>query len=295
MLTASVETGGVLVRLCGGAEGCAAFFADHFGKRPLRFAGTAAFARPALTEAVCEALWSAPDVDAMLARDGRPWAGRPTIAEARRLFAEGYTWVLRDVDRGDAGLAALGRQLASDVHGTLHLQAYRTPAGGRGFGWHCDPEEVFVVQTEGRKRFLLRENTLHPLPLARAMPTRLSAAHEDTPVQEHLLEPGDCLYIPAGWWHTAEASEPSISLSAGVLAPSLVEVLGKLCAELAREPRWRRRLPPIGRAAPISDGQRLEAWSQSLAELRVELDARLAARDLPAWLYAQTGWWTQQR
>jgi ribosomal protein L16 Arg81 hydroxylase len=284
---------GVLARLCGGAEGCASFLAQHHGRAPVLFRGAAEFACSLVDERRCERLLSDPAVDVMLARLGRAREGRPNVQEARTLFVEGFTWVLRDVDRADAGLAELGRGLASDLHGTLHLQVYRTPAGLTGFGWHFDPEEVFLFQVAGSKRFRLRENTQHPLPLAGRMPTQLLADAEPTPVVEHELQPGDALYIPAGWWHIGQALEASISISAGVRAPTFIDALAFVTAELAREPRWRARLPTIGRAAGCSDDERRRVWSDSLGALRSELERRLSAPDLPAQLYAHTGWWKQ--
>jgi 50S ribosomal protein L16 3-hydroxylase len=284
-------TDGVLRRLCGDEVGCATFFARHYGRSPVLFRGAADFACELASAEVCERLLLMPEVDVLLAREGRPRTNRPGLDDARALFAQGFTWVLRDVDRADEALAALGRGLASDLHGTLHLQLYRSPGHRFGFGWHFDPEEVFVFQTLGTKRFQLRENTQHPLPLAGQLPTRLEADAERTPIVEHTLGPGDALYIPSGWWHHAEATEESISISAGVLTPTFVDALQFIAAELARDPRWRQRLPPIGRATLISDGERQEVWSQSLGRLRAELEQRLGSTELPGRLFASTGWW----
>lgn len=73
------------------------------------------------------------------------------------------------------------------------------------------------------------------------------------------------------------------------LAEQMPAIAGQLSvdAELARDPRWRRRLPPLGRATGLSDEDRAGAWSESLAE-------RLAAPELPSRLYAATGWWRQR-
>src|SRR5687767_10097082 len=180
-----------------GTTSCAEFFDRHFAAEPLLAKGAARWAVELATRAVCERLIAEPRVDVMLARMGARYTGlRPDATEAARLFAEGFTWVLRDVDRADPALADFGRSLASDVHGSLHLQLYRTPPSTTGFGWHFDPEEVFYVQTHGRKRLRLRENTQHPWPLPDAFSTQLKAEAEATPILEHLLEPGDALYIP---------------------------------------------------------------------------------------------------
>lgn len=272
-----------------------AFFERHFALEPLLARGAAPWALELATVETCERLLSAPRVDFMLARAGEPYRGeRPSLDDARRLFDEGYTWVLRDVDKGDGGLAELGRGLASDVHGTLHLQLYRTPASKFGFGWHFDPEEVFYVQTVGRKRMRLRQNTQHPWPLQSAMPVRLKAEHETTPVLEHVLEPGDVLYIPCGWWHAADALEATVSISAGVLAPTAVDAVTLALLELAADPTWRRRLPPMGRLSPASEDERRAAWSARLLELDAAVHAKLSAPDLPTRLFAATGWWKQR-
>jgi hypothetical protein len=246
----------VLSRLLG-TDDLGPFFERHFGAEPLLAKGTAAWAAELASLDVCERLVTDPRVDVLFARQGEPFdAPRPDLDGARRLFACGHTWVMRDVDRGADSLAELGRGLASDVHGTLHLQLYRTPPARFGFGWHFDPEEVFYVQASGRKRLRLRRNTQHPAPLAHAMPTFLTPDTETTPVVEHVLEPGDCLYIPSGWWHTADAlDDDTISISAGVRAPALVDALSLVLADLAKDPAWRARLASHRPREPADRGR----------------------------------------
>jgi ribosomal protein L16 Arg81 hydroxylase len=285
---------GVLERLLG-PRSSETFFRDHFSRAPLLVKGAAAWLCEHATLDTCRRLAANPDVELLLAREGEPFEGRrPTPDEARHLFDAGYTWALRNVDRGDATLAEIGRTLASEIHGTLHLQLYRSPRGPFGFGWHCDCEEVFVVQTVGRKRFRLRQNTLHPWPLAREQPTRLSVESEPSPIEEHVLAPGDCLYIPSGYWQVAQPEEEGITAAFGVLAPSPLDALALVSAELARDPKWRKRLPAIGRATPMTEGERQAAWRACLVELSKELDARLISRDLPVRLFAHTGWWRRR-
>lgn len=284
----------MLQRLLGDVS-CATFFERHFARAPMLARGAGAWALELAGVETCERLVTEPKVDVMFAREGVPYRGpRPSLDEARRLFADGHTWVLRDVDRGDAALAELGRALASDVHGTLHLQLYRTPAAKFGFGWHFDPEEVFYLQTVGRKRLRLRENTQHPSPLQNAMPTRLTPDAERGAVAEHVLEAGDVLYIPSGWWHAADALEETVSISAGVLAPSRLDALELILAELAADPKWRARLPAMGRASPLAEDERRAAWRSELDALAAEVQRRLGAAELPTRLFAATGWWKQR-
>jgi 50S ribosomal protein L16 3-hydroxylase len=267
------------------------FFTQHFGVEPLLMRGTAAWAAPLATAAVFERLLEDPRADVLLARDGKPHERPASLERARALFADGYTWVVRSAERVDADLAEAGRKLASDVHGVLQIQLYRTPAARQGFGWHFDAEEVFYLQGAGRKRFRLRRNTQHPSPLLHAMPEQLSAEHETTPISEHVLEPGDCLYIPSGFWHVADALEETASISIGVLAPCPLDALGLVLRELAADPHWRARLPSIGGASPVPEAERAPLWSRNLEPLQAEVQRRLGAPDFALRLFAQTGWW----
>src|SRR5712664_1711260 len=250
----------VLPRILGEIS-TAEFFSTYYGRTPLLRRAAAQWVNPIATEQLCERLVRADQVDFLAVRDGKPFAGkRPQLGEAHELFSTGYTWVMRDAKRGYPGLAEFGRALASEIHGALHLHVYRTPQSHGGFGWHFDPEEVFFFQTAGRKVLRVRENTLHPRPLVDQMPTHLQARSEPTPVDEYVLEPGDWLYVPCGFWHSAEAVEDSISISVGVLAPSYLDALAMVAQELARDPRWRQRLCPMGRASPLSEEERQRAW-----------------------------------
>jgi 50S ribosomal protein L16 3-hydroxylase len=281
----------VLARVLGEVSP-ADFFASYYGTTPLLRRACATWVAPLATIDVCERLAASDQVDFLVVRDGQPFSGgRPSLAQARELFDGGYTWVMRDAERGDSGLAEFGRALASEIHGALHLHVYRTPRAHGGFGWHFDPEEVFFFQTSGRKTLRLRENTAHPKPLLERMPTHLKAASEDTPIGEYLLEPGDWLYIPSGFWHSAEALEESISISAGILAPSYLDALAAVAHELAQDAEWRQRLFPIGRASPLSEQERHRAWGEQLARLAAEVSRRLTSPGAVAKIFAATGWW----
>ncbi|MFP2926661.1 cupin domain-containing protein [Pyxidicoccus sp. 3LG] len=266
------------------------FLREHYQKRPFTGRAAAERLRELGTWSVVDELIEQTPCDVLLARQGVPYTGeRPrTAKQARELFAQGYTLVLRQPDQHHAGLSQLARAFTAELHGRINLHLYCTPAGHHGFGWHCDPEEVFILQTAGRKDYLLRENTLHPVPLPEALPSGALAAKETTPVETHPLGAGDFIYIPAGHWHMAQAHDEALSISIGLMAPTLLDVLDAVRASLASSPVWRKRLPALGYASDLDDVRKLEVLRALFAELGCELERALSAPGLPLRFLAQT-------
>ncbi|NMO15320.1 cupin [Pyxidicoccus fallax] len=266
------------------------FLREHYQRSP--YSGRAAAERLLKLGSwdTIDTLIEQTECDLLLARQGVPYTGaRPrTAKEARELFAQGYTFALRQPDQHHAELSELARTFSAELHGRINLHIYCTPAGHHGFGWHCDPEEVFILQTTGRKDYLLRENTLHPVPLPDAMPNGALAAKETTPVETRSLGAGDFIYIPAGHWHMAQAPEEAISISIGLMAPTLLDVLDLVRATLASNPTWRKRLPSLGRASDLDDARKLELLRTLGAQLGGELQRALSDPMLPLRFLAQT-------
>lgn len=191
--------------------------------------------------------------DLLVVRDGRLWPGPDprTGTEGLEFFKAGYSLVLRHAERHDAGLAKLASDFAADFGAQVAIQLYATPHEHHSFGWHYDAEEVFIVQTAGTKRYLLRENTIRPRPLLEAMPKDMEVDKEVSPVIRCDLVPGDWLYVPAGFWHVARALEDSLSISIGVAAPTAMDLFDELRKHFAASAIWRRRLSPTGPQASL--------------------------------------------
>ena len=266
------------------------FLREHYQRKPFSGRAAAERLRELGTWSVIDELVEQTECDVLLARQGVPYTGeRPSTAkQARELFAQGYTLVLRQPDQHHAGLSQLARAFSAELHGRINLHLYCTPAGQHGFGWHCDPEEVFILQTAGRKDYLLRENTLHPVPLPESLPGGALAARETTPVETRTLNAGDFIYIPAGHWHMAQAPEEALSISIGLMAPTLLDVLDAVRANLASNPVWRRRLPALGHASDLDDLKKLEVLRTLFTELGGELQRALSDPGLPLRFLAQT-------
>lgn len=220
-----------------------------------------------------------PAADAFLAREGRMWEGgrKPTRSEARELFKQGHTVVIRSAERHDLELERLAAGFRRDFAAPVNVHVYCTPPASSGFGWHYDPEDVFILQTEGSKEYQLRKNTVNPWPLLEQMPKDLKYEREVMPAWSCILAAGDWLYIPAGWWHSARgAAGDSITLAIGLMTPAAIALLDLLRKELVQSVVWRQRLPVLGAANPASPEELSEAYRAILAELGRDLSVQMS-------------------
>lgn len=154
-----------------------------------------------------------------LPKDEELKTGRLTLEQALQNFSKGRTVLVRRAERVHPLLSPIARDFFNLFQVPVDIQLYGTPASQQGFGWHYDVEDVFVIQSAGEKEFFLRENTFTPRPLPLKLPKDLEYEKETSKTQFRcLLKAGDWLYIPAGYWHKAEAKTDSFHLSVGVMA-----------------------------------------------------------------------------
>ena len=166
-------------------------------------------------------------------------------------FADGATIVLQALHRTWQPVTAFALDLAADLGHPVQVNAYVTPSQNTGFSDHYDVHDVFVLQVEGEKRWRIRP-PVHPAPLRDQPWTHHRSAVEQaaaaTPLIETTLRPGDCLYLPRGYLHSATAlGGVSTHLTIGVhpwtrrhLADELVRVALERASE---DPAVRASLP----------------------------------------------------
>ena len=161
-------------------------------------------------------------------------------------FAQGATLVLQGLHRTWAPVARFTRRLVVELGHPVQVNAYVTPASSRGFDPHYDTHDVFVVQIAGTKRWSIHE-PVHRHPLVtqpwdeRREEVAAAARHE--PAIDAVLAPGDVLYLPRGWIHSAVAQgQTSIHLTFGVRARTRQDVLRLLLAAAEQEPELRAPL-----------------------------------------------------
>jgi hypothetical protein len=210
-----------------------AFRDTQLGKVPRAGCGTAKSAIDLLEWATLGTiLASGRPIDLVTVAGGRlVQAPKPrSLADARALMRRGGSVVVRAAEEHDDGLAKLAASFGAALAGEVHVQVYATPRRTNSYGWHFDFEDVFIAQTAGVKDYYFRPNTV-------ARDSRLGDdldftvfRREVSPISCARLIAGDCLYIPARWWHLVKCEEDSLSISVGVMSPQAIRTAKRLPA-----------------------------------------------------------------
>ncbi|MGK2868354.1 MAG: cupin domain-containing protein [Mycobacterium sp.] len=171
-------------------------------------------------------------------------------------LGSGATVVLQGLHRLWPPLIEFVRDIVDDIGHPVQANAYITPPGNRGFDFHYDVHDVFVLQVSGTKRWIVHEPVhRHPLPSQPWTDHREEIAERVTrdAVIDVELSEGDALYLPRGWVHAAQTLDTtSIHLTIGVAATTPMDIARAVLDQLGAAEEFRAPLPlginPIDRA-----------------------------------------------
>jgi cupin superfamily protein len=192
----------------------------------------------------------------------KPVSGMADPARVFELFRDGATIVLQGIHRYWEPVARFVRDLELELGHACQANAYVTPPGSHGLALHADPHDVFVLQAFGRKHWEVH-----------------AAPREGREPFEAVLEPGDCLYMPAGTPHAASAQETlSGHLTVGVHVTTWRDVAADVWKHVEDDPSLDEPVPAgwfrdrAGFAGEL--GARLRSLRAGLDALRPEDIAR---------------------
>ncbi|MBD5830584.1 JmjC domain-containing protein [Janibacter melonis] len=171
--------------------------------------------------------------------------------ELARLFADGHTVVMQALHRTWEPVMRLVQELSDDLAHPVQANAYITPPQSTGFSAHYDVHDVFVLQISGEKRWRIHAPVLVDPLRTEPWDQRGDAVAEQAtgePALEATMRPGDVLYLPRGWLHSATAlGGTSTHLTLGVHTWQGGHVLDALVDHARRavadDPRVRASLP----------------------------------------------------
>jgi 50S ribosomal protein L16 3-hydroxylase len=251
-----------------------AFMRRYWQRRPLLVRQAMAGFVPVLARAELFALAADEDVESRLVTRSSGW----TLAHgpfARRalppLREREWTLLVQGVDLHHDGAHALLSRFRFVPDARLDDLMISFATDGGGVGPHVDRYDVFLLQASGRRRW--RYDRQRDLALDPHAPLKILKRF--APTEEHVLEPGDLLYLPPGWAHEGVAlGGDCMTYSIGMRAPDRASLAGELVARLAEsfaDDTWYRDAGAPPPAHPAAIPRALETFAADAVR-------RLAAR-----------------
>ncbi len=146
------------------------------------------------------------------------------------LLRQGATLVLNRIENHSVMAKRLCSEIGRFVGHQTTSNAYVSFSGNGTFGKHWDTHDVFAIQLIGKKRWQVFAPTL-PLPLSHQTSERSQHTCPSVAALDCVLETGDLLYIPRGWWHQVTPfQQGSLHLSVGVYLPTVNDYLMWVCS-----------------------------------------------------------------
>ncbi|HUR90819.1 MAG TPA: cupin domain-containing protein, partial [Ramlibacter sp.] len=140
-----------------------------------------------------------------------------------------WTLLVQGVDLHDDRVHALLQRFAFVPQARLDDLMISWASDGGGVGPHFDSYDVFLLQVQGRRRW--RIGRQKDLSLRDGVQLKILSNFE--PQEEHVLEPGDMLYLPPRWAHDGAAQGECQTYSIGFRAPSRGELARDVLERIA--------------------------------------------------------------
>lgn len=138
-------------------------------------------------------------------------------------------------------LATIAAQLEQDIGAQVQVNLHAGFAASHGFHTHWDGHDVYAIQIAGRKKWRLFGFTAEA-PLAVPPDEKHGAPSQH--VWEGILNTGDMLYIPRGYWHCTEfLDDESLHLTFAVQHPTGIDFIEWLVKRLTQDAVARRDIP----------------------------------------------------
>jgi hypothetical protein len=185
----------------------------------------------------------------------------------------GATLIINHVQEASRPVRDLTRSLEDTIGSRVHVNLYAAWGKDVGFSRHVDPQDTFVLQVSGTKRWQIWEPTRrHPLQM------EMVPDPATDPVWDDVLGDGSALYMPRGWWHVAvPLGQPCLHLTVSIPNLKGIDFLHWFADELRSEACVRKNIPwPTSESSrqgfcndlyqtlePIRSGDLLDRFAQS--------------------------------
>lgn len=190
-----------------------------------------------------------------------------------RLLDHGASLIFESLDEHVPNLGKLSQSIKVRIPERIWTGAITTTGRSGALKLHYDPQDLIILQIEGTKRWQIYDSpVINPV---RGMPEQ--APSQNVLVFDELLRPGDCLFLPAGYWHQCEnSSDRSLHVGIFVLPLSAAHVVLALAKRLLSEEPSRQ---PLTRC---DDAPELRATEATLKADLIEKIGQLSLAELLA-------------
>ncbi|MEU6318113.1 cupin domain-containing protein [Streptomyces sp. NPDC047009] len=213
-------------------------------------------------------------------REAFQTGGRTDPVKLRKLYANGHTIRLGNLQRVIPAFASMAKDIQRETGYSNYVHAFLTPAGEQGLLHHWDQQMALIVQIAGAKTWQLWR-PVHEAPMREYQesfrvwqPDFIPAWEASGPDLSIDLEAGQTLVLPRGWVHNSHAldqAEDSAHLTYAIRERTPLWLAEQLVARAIEEPEFRRVILPQDLKGPaLTD--RLGETAQALVKFLGGLD-----------------------
>lgn len=197
-------------------------------------------------------------------------------AKVEKYMLDGFSLLVMPIEHHVPALTVLCDQIRAQLAEQIKAGVIVSTGPGGAIKLHYDPEDLIILQVEGSKRWQVYGPAVSN-PVA-GMPKQ-EPPEEVSPLLDEVLEAGDMLFLPAGYWHHCQ-NGPARSLHLGIffVPPTAWNAIGAIFSQLVADEVFRMPLTRMGDAAELAQ---LEARVKSRLAERVDqlkLDGSFFAR-----------------
>ena len=169
-------------------------------------------------------------------------SGNIDIRSLTTLAKDGATVLLHGADEWSEALARITTHLTNKIRSEVKCNLFATFFDSQAFESHFDEVDALVIQLEGRKHWQLHGiSEVAPLPQHNNSDPSLCPPET---LLDTVLEPGDILYFPRGYWHTVRgAGTSSLHATFAITRPTGHDLLRWLVWKTLEIPYARMDLP----------------------------------------------------
>jgi len=168
-----------------------------------------------------------------------------SAANISTLIAQGASLITLALQSYVPALKALCEDIATRIGEETDADAIVTTGSGGALKLHYDPWDLIILQMEGSKRWrIYGPPVINPV---EGMPKQ--TAPDNAPLFDENLQPGDFLFMPAGFWHHCN-NGPDLSLHVVIIMrpPTGWHAVMALMPQLLGEELFRVPLTRLGDA-----------------------------------------------